>query len=188
MGIAILILGMVVFIGVHCVPMLPAQRRQLIHRVSGEQRYRGLFSLVAAVGLLLIIIGTAYANYVHVYVAPSWGRHLTHLLVLVAFILLPAAHMKNNIKRFTAHPMNWGVILWGVGHLLANGDLASIILFGGFAVYAAVDIVSANARGATTQQVSYPMKKNIMVVVAGVVTYAVVGWLHPWLFGMPAFY
>jgi len=188
MGIAILILGMVVFIGVHCIPMMPARRQQLVARFGGEDAYRARFALVAAVGLLLIIVGVAYANYVHVYIPPSWGRHLTHLLVLIAFILLPAAHMPNDIKRFTPHPMNWGVILWGVGHLLANGDLASIILFGGFAAYSAVDIVSANARGATTSDARYPMKKNIMVVVAGVVTYGVLAWAHPWLFGMPAFY
>lgn len=186
MGMAILILGMVIFMGIHCVPLLPARRQQLINQ-WGATQYRKRFALIAGVGLLLIIIGKAYAAYVHVYIPPTWGRHLTHLLVLVALILMPAANMPNNIKRFTPHPMNWGVIFWSVGHLLANGDLASIILFGGFGLYSAVDIVSANARGATTVDTRYPLKKNIMVVVAGVVSYGVLIALHPWLFGVSVF-
>lgn len=187
MGMLILILGMVVFMGIHCVPLLPNRRQQLLNQ-WGATGYRKRFSLIAGVGLLLIIIGKAYAGYVHIYAPPPWGRHLTHLLVLVAFILLPAANMPNDIKRFTPHPMNWGVILWALGHLLANGDLASIILFGGFGVFAAVDILSANARGASTRDQRYPLKKNIMVVVAGVVAYSLLAFLHPWLFGVPVFY
>ncbi|MCW8195613.1 NnrU family protein [Proteobacteria bacterium 005FR1] len=178
----LLVIGLIIFIGTHAIPTFTGLRSSLATRL-GEKRYKGLFSLVALVGLVLIIIGKARAEFVFVYDPPSWGRHLTMLLVLIAFILLPAAHMPTNIKRFTRHPMLWGVTLWGVGHLLANGDLASVILFGSFALYSPLAMLSANHRGAKLQEQRVPLRKDLMVVVAGFVVYAVFLFAHPYLFG-----
>lgn len=186
----LLVIGLIVFIGIHSLPMFSGLRQALVSRLE-LKGYKLLFSGVAALGLILIIIGKAKADFVHVYTPPSWGRHPAMLLMLFAFILLPAAHMPGNIKRFTRHPMLWGVVLWAVAHLLANGDQASLILFGSLAVYSLVDMVSANRRGAKLQSERLPLRKDMMVVVAGLVAYFIFLVLHPYLFGpvlIPALY
>lgn len=185
-AVTLLSLGMVLFIGIHLLPTASGLRSGFVGRL-GEDRYRGMFAAIAFAGLILIIVGKAYAPYVHLWVPPVWGRHAAHGLMLPALILLPAANMPTNIKRFTRHPMLWGVTLWALAHLLANGDLASLILFGGFGVYSLFDMWSANRRGATLSTEMLPMKKDVMVVVAGLVTYALFAFLHPYLFRVPAF-
>lgn len=186
----LLAIGLIVFIGIHSLPMFPVLRQTLVARFQ-LKGYKLLFTAVAVLGLVLIIIGKAKANFVHVYMPPSWGRHPAMLLMLFAFILLPAAHMPGNIKRFTRHPMLWGVVLWSVAHLLANGDQASLLLFGGLGLYSLVDMVSANRRGARLQAERVPARKDAMVVMAGVLSYFIFLVLHPYLFGpvlIPALY
>lgn len=178
----LLVIGLIVFIGIHSITMSPALRQTLVNRLD-LKGYKLLFSAAAALGLVLIIIGKAKAGFVHVYTPPSWGRHPAMLLMLFAFILLPAAHMPGNIKRFTRHPMLWGVVLWSVAHLLANGDKASLILFGSLGLYSLVDMVSANRRGASLQTQRLPLRKDMMVVGAGLVVYFIFLVLHPYLFG-----
>jgi uncharacterized membrane protein len=179
-----LILGLAVFFAAHLVPSVPALRDLLIQRL-GKKAYRGAFSIVALVGLVLVVLGKGAAPFEAVYAPPSWGRHVTMLAVLLAMILLPAAHMPTNIKRFTAHPMNWAVVLWAGGHLLANGDRASLLLFGSFGLYALFDIWSANRRGAAPSGEKLPASRDLRVIAAGLVAYAVLLFLHPYLFGVP---
>ncbi len=179
----LLIIGLVIFIGIHLVPTVVPLRAALIQGL-GEKPYRGLFALVSLAGLVLIVIGKARADFVPVYDPPAWGRLVPAILMLPALILLPAANMPTNIKRFTRHPMLWGVTLWAAGHLLANGDQASLLLFGSLGAYAVFDMISANARGAVKSTTRYPVKKDVMVVVAGLVTYVVLVVAHPWLFGV----
>ena len=183
---SILVLGLVVFFGVHLVPAFAPVRAALVLRL-GANGYRAVFALVALAGLLLIIWGKARAEYAPLYDAPGWGRHAAQLLMLPALVLLPAAHMPGNIKRFTRHPMLWGVLLFALGHLLANGDLASVLLFGAFALYAPLAMLSANARGAKLATVPQPPVRDLRILAAGVIAYLLLAWLHPWLFGAPAF-
>lgn len=183
---SVLVLGLVVFFGVHLVPAFVPLRAAMVLRL-GNKGYRVAFALTALAGLLLIIWGKARAPYVPVYDAPGWGRHATQLLMLPALILLPAAHMPGNIKRYTRHPMLWGVLLFALGHLLANGDLASVLLFGAFALYTPLAMLSANARGARLATASQPWVRDLRVLAAGVITYLLLAWLHPWLFGAAAF-
>ncbi|MCC5867914.1 MAG: NnrU family protein [Gammaproteobacteria bacterium] len=183
---SLLVLGLVIFFAVHLVPAVPSLRAALVLRF-GHKGYRMAFALTALVGLILIIWGKGRAPYVPVYDAPGWGRHATQLLMLPALILLPAAHMPGNIKRYTRHPMLWGVLLFALGHLLANGDLASLLLFGAFALYAPLAMVSANVRGARLATAAQPWVRDLRVVAAGVITYLLLAWLHPWLFGAAAF-
>ncbi|HRQ63279.1 MAG TPA: NnrU family protein [Xanthomonadaceae bacterium] len=179
----LLIAGLVLFIGIHLVPWFPPLRKAALSRL-GRNGYRGLYSLLALAGLVLVVIGWGRAEYQGVYVPPTWGRHLTYPLLLAAFILLPAAHMKGNIKRFTRHPMLWGAVLWALGHLLVRGDLKSLVLFGGIAAYSLLAMVSANARGAKKQEERYPLKRDLMVVAAGVVAFVAFVFLHPYLIGV----
>lgn len=183
----ILILGILVFIGIHLLPTFSSLRERLLAQ-WGEKRYKGLFSLVSFIGLILIIIGKADAPFVHLWAPPIWGRHLSLTLMPFAFMLFAAANMPTNIKRFTPHPMLWGVTLWAVVHLSSNGDLASFILFGGIGTFAIFDIVSANRRGATQSTEPVPLAKDGMVVGAGLLAYAVFLFLHPYLFGVPVLY
>lgn len=183
---SLMIIGVLLLFGIHLVPWSPALRESLVSRI-GLNPYKGLFALIALAGLVLMIIGKGRAPFIPVWQPDPSLRHVTYLLVLVGFILLPAAHMKTNIKRFTRHPMLWGFTLWGVGHLLANGDRASMILFGSFVVYSLAAMVSANARGAQKSTDRHPLSRDLMVVAAGVVVYLVFMFLHGRLFGYPLF-
>ena len=177
-----LILGLALFAGVHLFPTFVSLRQTLIGRL-GENGYKGLFTVVAVAGLVFMVIGKGDADVQQIWSPPAWGRTATSVMMLFSLSLFAAANMPTNIKRFTRHPMLWGLTLWSVGHLLANGDLASIVLFGGLGVYALLGMASANMRGALKQTVKYPVTKDAMVAVAGVVAYALFLFLHPYLTG-----
>jgi len=150
----------------------------------GSGPFRGLFSVISLAGLILIIYGKSKAGFVPLWEPPGWGKDVVVVLMVPSFILLAAANMKSNIKLFTCHPMLWGVALWSAAHLLANGDLASLFLFGSFGVFSLFAMFSANLRGATKQVTKYPFTKDAAVIVAGIVTYGVFMFLHPYLFGV----
>lgn len=180
----ILFLGLALFFLIHLIPMVPGLREVLVNRL-GKNGYRGAFSLAALAGLLLIIWGKSVAPFKVWYTAPLVSYTIAYLLVMVAFILFPASHMPTNIRRFTRHPMLWGIVIWGLAHLLMNGDQASVVLFGSFVIYGLIAMISANARGAELSVTAVPIKKDIIVVVAGLVVYAVIFMMHGWLFGYP---
>lgn len=179
---SLLLLGLVIFIGVHLVPSFVAARRAMIDRL-GAGAYKGLFSLLSFLGLALIVLGKYRAGTQPVWLPPAWGRDVAMVLLLAAFVLLAAAYMPSNFKRFTRHPMLWAVVLWSAGHLLATGDRAALLLFGSLGLYALVDMVSANRRGAHKQTATYPPARDVAVLLAGVAAYVVLLLLHPYLFG-----
>lgn len=181
----LLLIGLALFIGIHALPWVPGLRAAVYARL-GAARYRTAFTLAALAGLVLAVIGYARAGTSLWYLPPDWGRSLNPPLVLAAMILLPAAHMKSNIKRFTRHPMLWGVVLWALAHLLVRGDAKSVILFGSLAVYALLAMVSANLRGAELQKTRLPLKHDLIVVAAGLGAFIVLALIHRWLFGVPA--
>lgn len=179
----LLILGIFVFVGIHLVPSFPTLRLQLIDRF-GANGYKGGFAAIAFAGLILLIVGKAYAEFIPVWTPAPWGRHLAMSLMPFAFILLVAAYMPSNVKRLTAHPMLMGVTIWAAAHLAANGDLAGLILFGGLGVFSLFDMWSANKRGAAPSKTSYPLVKDLIVVVIGLVAYGAALFLHPYLSGV----
>jgi uncharacterized membrane protein len=181
----LLSLGMVVFVGIHLVPTVSSLRQSLVQRL-GEDRYRGIFSAIALFGLMLIILGKAQAAFAFLWHPPGWGRHVAPVLMPLAFILLAAEYMPSNLKRLTRHPMLWGVTVWSVAHLLANGDLASLVLFGGLGAFSLFDMWSKNRRGATKSNTAYPPTKDAMVLGVGFVAFGLVAIFHPYLFGVPA--
>lgn len=179
----LLILGIVIFIGVHLLPSFVSVRLATINRF-GPGAYKGLFALLSLVGLVLMVVGKYRADFQPLWQPPAWGRFAALVLLPPAFVLLAAANMPSNIKRLTRHPMLWGVTLWSVGHLLANGDRASLLLFGSLGIYALLDMLSANLRGAVKQVKVYPLGKDGVTVAAGLVIYVVLLLLHPYLFGV----
>jgi uncharacterized membrane protein len=179
----LLVAGLVVFFGVHLVPTLVPLRRRLA-AWKGEGVYQLGYSLMAAIGLLLLIYGKSVAPYVAVYTPPAWAVHVTWVLMWLALTVFPAAYLPTNLKRLVRHPFLWGVALWAVAHLLVNGDAASLILFGSFAVFAFFDMGSANRRGAALSRVRHPFWRDIVLVAVGTAAYFLMIRLHPLLFGI----
>jgi len=179
----ILIFGLILFFAIHLVPALPDFKQSLIERF-GKMGYRGLFSILALIGLVMIVWGKGAAEYVDLYEPPKGGRHGTMALVLIAFILLASFKLKSRIRKTLRHPMLLAIALWGLGHLLANGDVASVVLFGSFIAYAIIAIVLANAQKPAPQFDVIP-RHDLIAVIAGIAIYVVVLFAHPWLIGVP---
>lgn len=179
----LLISGLVIFFAVHLVPAMTGLKQSLKGRL-GDNGYRGTFSIVSLIGIALIIWGFSQAEWADVYFPPDWGRHVNMVLVLVAFVCFAAANMRGRIRKTLRHPMLIGILLWGTGHLLANGDLASVLLFGSFVAYAIVDMALASAQGRIAQFDVKPAH-DIMAVVGGAAVYAIFLFLHPYVIGVP---
>jgi uncharacterized membrane protein len=184
MAILMMIIGAAIFIGIHLVPAKSGLRDHLVRRLS-ENGYKMLFTAISVAGLGLLIYGKAKAGHTYLWLTPGWGRSIAPVIMLPSMILLAAAKLPTNIKRFTPHPMLWGFILWSVAHLLANGDLASIILFGSIGAYSVIAIVSANQRGASTSTVVVPVAREAIVIGVGIIVYITFVLLHGRLFGAP---
>ena len=184
-----LLLGVLLWSFTHLVPgALPGVRRSLAARL-GENGYKGLFTLAMVLAIYLMISGWKAAVPENLFLPPAWGRHLAALLVLAGFILFLAPYPPNNIKRLLRHPQLTGVALWGIGHLFANGESRSIVLFGGLAAWAIVEIVLINRRdGARDTPPPVPARNDVMLVAGGIVAYVAVAAAHQWLFGFAPFH
>ncbi len=181
----LLVVGVVILVGIHLVPSVTALRQRLVQSL-GENTYKGVFSVIALLGLGLMVVGKGMAEFVPVWQPPVWGKDVAPLIMPAAFVLLAAAYLPTNIKRVTRHPMLWGITLWAAAHILANGDLASLVLFGGLGAFSLFAMWSANLRGAARSQTRHPLKKDIIDVAAGILVYGIFLFLHPYLFGVPA--
>ena len=187
----LLIAGLILFLGIHTLPMFTATSSTLKAKL-GEGGYKGLFTLVAVVGFILIIYGYGTARFEGapiIYDPPFWLRHVTMLLMVPVFIFLIAAYVPCHIKRVLKHPMLVAIKIWALAHLLANGDLASLLLFGGFLVWAVVDRISVKRRGGASAPVAArpPLKyADAGVILAGLLLYGLFVWkLHILLIGVP---
>jgi uncharacterized membrane protein len=184
----ILILGIIVLIGIHFVPAFPDLRDSLMARL-GRNGYRALFSVVSLLGLALVVWGFAKAPVVQIWAPPVWTRHLALLLMLPVFPLLFAAYLPGKIKAKVRHPMLAAIKFWALAHLIANGDLASIILFGSFLAYAVVDRILVKRRGGAELVLAVSEAKarrnDLISLGAGLALYvAFLFWLHPLLIGV----
>ncbi len=186
-----LILGIVVFLGIHSVRIVaPAMRQQIIAQ-RGEGFWKGSYSLISIIGFVIIIWGFSLARLEgpQLFIPPVWGTHVTLLLMLFSFILLMASNLPaGRIKAATKHPMLVAIQLWAFGHLLANGDLASVILFGSFLVWSVFDRISENRRVPADDPSSKPapaIRNDVIAIVVGAVIYVLFVWkLHLWLIGV----
>lgn len=187
---AILILGLVIFLGVHSVRILAPGWRDARVAAMGEGRWKGLYSVASAIGLVLLIwgYGLARPDAAFFYEPPAIVKHVVALLMLISLIIfmvsqLPAGKMKPALK----HPMLLSIIIWSIAHLAANGDLASILLFGTFLIWAIADRISVAGRDDALPSEG-PLLWDIVSIVSGVVIYLLFVWqLHAWLFGVLPF-
>ncbi|MGO4701738.1 NnrU family protein [Dyella sp. 2RAB6] len=173
----LLILGLLLFLGVHSISMLaPGWRTRQIARF-GDKGWKGLYSLVSIAGFVLLIYGFRRAGLepVLLYVPPMALRHLNALFTLVAFVLFVAAYVpRNHFKARLGHPMLMGVKFWAFGHLLATGMLRDVVLFGAFLLWAVVDFVMSRRRDRANGTV-YPagtLRGTLVTVAVGVAAWA----------------
>jgi uncharacterized membrane protein len=190
MGLSILIFGLVVFLGTHVFVTFRDPRAALMARLGNG--YRALFALVALVGLALIVWG--YGRYRAEGMLPLWSppeflRHLTIGLMLFASIFITAAFIPSHIKTRLKHPMLASIKTWALAHLLSNGDLGSILLFGSFLAWGVYARIAAKRRGdlgATSAPAGWV--NDILVAVIGIVVFLALGYaFHPIVIGAPVF-
>ncbi|MFZ2653216.1 MAG: NnrU family protein [Burkholderiaceae bacterium] len=187
----LLILGLVLFLGIHSISIVaPAWRDAQLAR-HGQAVWKGAYSLTAGVGLALLIYGydVARQSPVVLYAPPSALRHLALLLLLPVFVLLLAVYLPGRIKTAAKHPMLLATKLWAVAHLLANGTLADVLLFGGFLAWAVADRISLKRRPARAVPAAPASPANdAIALVGGLVLYAGFAlWGHAWLIGVSPF-
>jgi len=187
-----LVLGLVIFFGTHLFSAYRSREPGKDIRVKmGQGPYMGLYSLVSIAGFALIVWGYGAARPAPVlYQPPVWMAHINIALMLFAMVFLAAAYLPaGHIKKAVKHPMLLAVKVWATGHLLANGELNSVLLFGSFLAYGVLDQIAVKKRGDNGP--GPDVKANVMgdvgAVVVGLGTYAVIAhWAHPILFGVSA--
>jgi len=191
-GLLVMTLGLVLFVGIH---VLTTQRELRARFVTslGEGGYKGFYSLVSLAGLGLMVWGFAHyrsAGMINVWRPPAGFKHIAEALMLPAVILVAASYIRGRIFARLKHPMLAGVKLWAVAHLLANGDLGSIILFGAFLGWAVFDRISLKYRtdaGAPPIPVG-GVGNDLIAVVVGIVAYLALGFVfHPVVIGVAVF-
>jgi uncharacterized membrane protein len=185
----LLIAGLVLFIGVHSVVIVaPTLRAGTIHAL-GEGAWKGMYALVSLAGFVLICYGFGLARQAPVvlYSPPAWLRYVAVILMFPAFPLFIAAYLPGRIKTAAKHPMLASVKFWAFAHLLTNGMLADVLLFGGFLAWAVADRISLKRRSTPRAPPSAPPGRwnDAIAVVLGLAIYALlIGWAHVRLFGV----
>lgn len=190
-----LVFGLLLFLGIHSVRIVAPRWRQQRLDALGEAKWKGMYSLISVAGLALLIWGYGIARQTPVvlWVPPLGTRHLASLLVLLAFVLLTAAHVPHNaIKQRLKHPMVLGVKVWALAHLLSNGNLADVLLFGSFLVWAVLCFRSARQRdasmtGTNASSLSLTSRTAVTVLVGAGAWVAFGFWAHRWLMGVHPF-
>ena len=188
---AALVLGLVLFLGLHSTRIFAEGWRTQTMESFGEKEYKLLYSVLSIAGFALLVWGYGLARHDPVILwnqPPVWTRHLASLLTLASFVLLVAAYVPGNaIKAKLRHPMILGVKVWALAHLISNNTLADLLLFGSFLVWAVLDYRAARRRERTLATVidAGPLSRTILTVVIGVVAWAVFAmWAHRVLIGV----
>lgn len=185
----LLVLGLILFLGVHSVSIVASDWRDEQVRLRGEKAWKGLYTVVSLIGFVLLIVGYGQARQAPVvlYTPPASLRHVAWLLMLPVFVLLFASNLPGRIQDITKHPMLLATKLWATAHLLANGTLADVLLFGGFLVWAVLDRISVKRRPPRPRPLPPRRPVNdVIALVGGLAVYGLfIGGLHHWLIGVP---
>jgi uncharacterized membrane protein len=181
-----LVTGLVLFLGSHSFTRFRGLR-DLLEAKLGAMPFKGLYSLVALAGFILIIYGYGQyrdAGYIQIWTPPAFLKHLTYLLMMPVFVFLIAAYAPGKIKSAVVHPMLAAVQFWALAHFLVNGDLGSMLLFGGFLVWG----IFARARLGKATRIKVPWSLGDTIAVVGGIGgwAAMLLWLHPLLIGVSA--
>lgn len=179
----LLVLGVALFAIVHLIPAVPSLKARIKEAV-GNKAYGPAFGVASIITLLMIIFGWRMADFVPVYDPPEWGRHANFGFTLIAFLCLGIFLFRGSFRQTLRFPLAIGVLFWGTGHLLANGDERSVILFGGLMIYAALHIVLGLANGVRPSP-EVRGGHDLLSLVAGVALYGLMTQLHTVLIGVP---
>lgn len=189
----VLILGLAIFLGVHSIRIVADGWRSAMIARIGEKGWKAGYAIASIVGFVLIVrgYGIARESATLLWVSPVGVRHLTGMLTAIAFVLIAASYVpRNRIKTLVGHPMLAGVMVWAVAHLLMNGTVHAVVLFGAFLVWSLVDFVVSRTRD-RRDGVRYPaggLPGDAVAIVAGLVVWGVfAGFLHGWLIGVRPF-
>jgi len=186
----LLVLGLAIFLGAHSVRIVADGWRTARIARMGPLTWKAAYSIVSLIGFVLIVWGYGAARGATpvLYVPPTWLRHVAALLTIPAFVLLVAAYVPGTrIKRAVGHPMVLGVKLWALAHLLANGTLADVLLFGAFLAWSVASYTAARRRDRATGEVYLigPVSRDVVAVVVGLIAWAAFAfWLHALLIGV----
>ena len=182
----LLLVGIFLWWAAHLFKRLAPARRAAMDNQMGSGA-KGVFALVLLVSVVLMVLGLRWSEWVPVYDPPSWGRHLNNLLMLIAVGLLGVGHSKSRLRAKMRHPMLLGVLTWSVAHLLVNGDLSSVLLFGLLGIWAVVEIVIINrAEPLRTSWQGGSIAGDVRLGLITLVVFAVIAAIHTWL-GYPPF-
>lgn len=188
---SILLIGLFLFLGIHCISILNDPWRNRMVNKIGKWGWKGIYGLVSIFGFILIIRGYEIARLdaALLYTPPSWLQYFAFLLLLPAFPLLVAAYFPGRIKAATKHPMLLSTVLWSVAHLLSTGSLVNVILFGSFLVWAIIDIDSIEHRTPRAiPEAPFSRFNDIIACIVGLGLFLTfVFWLHEYLFGVALF-
>ena len=186
----LLALGLVIFLGIHSIRIVDESARSKAIARFGEGPWKGLYSLGSLIGFALIVWGFAQArsDVPELWSPPIWARHAAMLLMLISMLLIGGYILKkSHIAVAVHHPMLWGVAVWALAHLIANGSAADLLMFGAFLVWALADLASSYRRD-RRKAVVYPAPEwgaTIGAVVVGLILWGLlIGGLHLWLFGV----
>ena len=182
---SLLITGLTLWVVIHLFPCVCKNLRTTIIEKIGLMPYKGIFALTILTSVVLIVLGWQSITPEDIYYPATWGRHITFILVLLTFILFFAAKRKTNIKRFLRHPQLTGLVFWSIGHLFANGDNRSVILFTTLGIWAILEMIMISKReGVWQKPETVPMMSDVITVIGGSVLYAVLMFAHPYLAGI----
>jgi uncharacterized membrane protein len=179
----VLALGVLLMSLMHLVAAVPPLKAR-VKQAVGEKAYGPVFGIASLVGLGIIVLGWRMSDFVAVYDPPTWGRHANFGLTLIAFICLGIFLFRGSLRLRLRFPMGVGVVFWANGHLLANGDLRSLILFGGFLLYGLAHIGIGVANG-VRPSAEVRGGHDLLSILAGIALYGVMTQLHPVLIGAP---
>jgi uncharacterized membrane protein len=185
----LLVLGLAIFLGIHSVSIVAPAARDRFVAVLGANAWRGIYSLISLAGFVLLIHGFSLARQMPVvlYTPPNWSRHVAMLLMLPVFPLLFATYLPGRIRTAVKHPMLVAIKTWALAHLLANGMLADVLLFGGFLAWAVADRISLKRRVLRPVATAPPSPWNdAIAILGGLGMYAlVIIYLHRMLISVP---
>jgi uncharacterized membrane protein len=184
----ILVLGLILFLGMHSIAIAAPGLRARAVAAMDEGAWKGLYALVSLAGFVLLVYGFTVARHspVVLYTPPHFLHHVTFLLMLPVFPLIFAAYLPGRIKSALKHPMLAAVKFWALAHLLANGTLADVALFGAFLAWAVLDRISLKRRAPLGLRTVPPRPFNdLIAVLLGLAVYGLfIGWAHRWLIGV----
>lgn len=183
----LLIVGLVLFLGAHSIAIIAPHWRERMTLLMGPLQWKGIYAVISLAGFAAIVWGYSSARYssVILYTPPLWLHYATFIFMLPVFPLLFAAYLPGKLRTAMRHPMLAATKFWATGHLLANGSLAAVLLFGGFLLWAVADRISLKHRTQIIQTLPASPLNDIIAIVVGLALYALFVWrAHLWLIGV----